>query len=50
MYSEQDGKVKTIRMDEKLIEQIEKMAKDSERNFSSQVKYMLKKYIEMQEK
>lgn len=38
---------KSIRFEPELIEKIEKLAEESERDFSKQVKYMLKKYIEM---
>lgn len=40
---------KTIRMENSLIEKIEEMRKGTERNFSQQVKFMLKKYIEFTE-
>ena len=38
---------KSIRFEPELIEKIEKLAEESERDFSKQVKYMLKKYLEM---
>ncbi len=38
---------KTIRFENQLIEQINKLREGTERNFSQQVKYMLKKYIEI---
>lgn len=50
MEYKQEESVKSIRMEKGLVEKIEKMAKESERNFSSQVKYMLKKYIELTDK
>lgn len=40
---------KTIRMETTLIEKIEEMRKGTERNFSQQVKFMLRKYIEFTE-
>ena len=40
---------KTIRMEKELIEKIEKMAEGTERDFTIQVKYMLRKYIEIVE-
>lgn len=43
-----DLQIKTIRMENSLIEQIEKLANENERDFSSQVRYMLKKYLEIQ--
>lgn len=42
--------VKSIRFDKELIEKIEKLAKESERDFSAQVRYICKKYLEMIEK
>lgn len=41
---------KTIRLEQDIIDEIEKLAKESERDFSKQVKFMLKKYIEIQKK
>lgn len=38
---------KTIRFEKDLIEKIDELRKGTERNFSQQVKYMLKKYIEI---
>lgn len=38
---------KTIRMEKELIEKIEEMRKGTERDFSKQVKFMLKNYIEI---
>lgn len=40
-------KIKTVRMDTDLIEKIEKLAKESERDFSAQVRFMLKKYLNL---
>ena len=39
--------LKTIRMDAELIEKINELKKGTERNFSQQIKFMLKKYIEI---
>lgn len=44
-----DKTAKTIKMPNDLIEQIEKLAYDNERNFSTQVIFMLKQYIKFQE-
>ena len=41
---------KTIRMELDLIEKIEELRKGTERDFSKQVKFMLRKYIEFTEK
>lgn len=38
---------KSIKFDHELGKTIEKLAKESERSFSRQVKFMLKKYIEI---
>ena len=40
---------KTINFDQELIEKIEQMAKESERDFSGQVRFILKEYIRMKE-
>lgn len=40
---------KTINFDEELIKQIEKMAEETERDFSGQVRWMLKEYIRIKE-
>lgn len=45
---EQEEKItKTIRLEKSLVEKIEKIAKENERDFSKQMKYMLKKYLEI---
>ena len=41
--------VKTIRFDKKLVETIEAIAQTSERDFSSQVRYMLREYLKIKE-
>lgn len=41
---------KTIIFDEELIQKIEKMAKESERDFSGQVRFIIKEYIRMKER
>ena len=38
---------KSIRLEPELLQKIEKLAEESERDFSKQVKFMLKKYIEI---
>ena len=40
---------KTINFEEDLVSQIEKMAKETERDFSGQVRWMLKEYIRIKE-
>lgn len=40
---------KTIIFEMDLIEKIEKLAKETERDFSGQVRWMLKEYIRMKE-
>lgn len=40
---------KTINFEEELVAQIEKLAKETERDFSGQVRWMLKEYIRMKE-
>jgi predicted transcriptional regulator len=39
--------IKTIRMEPELIDKIEDIAMAMERDFSAQVRYMLKRYIEI---
>ena len=41
---------KTINFDEEMIKNIEELANESERDFSGQVRYMLKKYMELLKK
>lgn len=43
----EDSTAKTIRFTKELLEQIEKMANETERDFSSQVRFMLKEYIKI---
>ena len=40
---------KSIRFENELIEKIEEMGREAERDFSSQVRFMLKEYIRMKE-
>ena len=40
---------KTIIFEKDLIDKIEKMAKETERDFSGQVRWMLKEYIRIKE-
>ena len=49
MKFEQETVIKTIRMDEKTIEKIQKLADENERDFSSQVRFILKEYIRQKE-
>lgn len=41
---------KTIIFENETIEKIEKMAKESERDFSGQVRFIIKEYIRMKER
>jgi hypothetical protein len=41
---------KTIRFEKDLIYQINELREGTERNFSQQVKFMLRKYLQMMEK
>lgn len=45
----QETTLKSIRLENSLIEQIEKMAEKYERDFTKQIKFMLKQYIEILE-
>ena len=45
----QDTTQKTIRMENELIATIEKLAEQSERDFSGQVRFMLKEYLRIKE-
>jgi len=38
---------KTIRFEKEIIEKIDELRKGTERNFSQQVKFMIKKYLEI---
>lgn len=40
---------KTLRIERKLYEKIQKMADDSERDFTKQVRFMLTEYIKIKE-
>lgn len=42
-----ETKQKSLRLEKDLIDQIEKLARKNERDFTKQVSYMLKKYIEI---
>lgn len=41
---------KTIRFEKDLVNKIDSLRKDTERNFSQQVKFMIKRYIEIIER
>ena len=41
---------KTINFEEDLVEKIEKMASEAERDFSGQVRFIIKEYIRMMER
>ena len=41
---------KTIRFEKDLVNKIDELRKDTERNFSQQVKFMIKRYIEIIER
>lgn len=45
MQTIKDTEQKTVRMERELIEKIEQQAKKAERDFSGQVRFMLKEYI-----
>ena len=49
-YLLKDVKTKTIKFDKELLDKIQELADESERVFSEQVRFMLKKYIQMIEK
>ena len=38
---------KTINFDDEMVKEIEKLAKDAERDFSGQIRFIVKAYIEM---
>lgn len=44
-----DYAIKSIRLDNETISVIEKMARETERDFSGQVRWMLKEYIRIKE-
>lgn len=44
-----DTEPKTIRFEKEMIEKIDKMREGTERNFSQQVKWMLKQYLKIVE-
>ena len=41
---------KTINFDEEMVAQIEKLAKEAERDFSGQVRWIIKEWIQIKEK
>lgn len=45
----QESKSKSIRLDTELIKKIEKLSEGTERDFSKQVKFMLREYIKFKE-
>ena len=48
-YNETPKITKTIKMEKDLIDKINAMGKKTERDFSSQVRFMLKEYIKIKE-
>lgn len=50
ILQDKETQQKTIRIEEDLIKKIDDLRKGTERNFSQQVKFMLRKYIEIMEK
>lgn len=44
-----DQTIKTIRFEKDLINIIDKLAKENERDFSSQVRFMIKEYLKIKE-
>lgn len=49
-YQKKETVVKTLRFDPDLAEKIQKMADESQRDFTKQVRFMLLQYIEMRER
>ena len=49
-YKNKDLILKSIRFDPETVEKIQKMADEAERNFTEQVRFMLKEYIKIKEK
>ena len=47
--SQDETMIKTIRIDLKTIQKIEEYAEENERDFSSQVRFILKEYIRQKE-
>lgn len=45
MRMQKESEIKSIRMEKELIDRIEIQAKKAERDFSGQVRYMLKEYL-----
>lgn len=50
MHDTQETITKSIRFEKELIEKIEKLAKQNERDFSSQIRFILKEYLNMIER
>ena len=48
-YEQNETVIKTIRIDTRTIEKIQEYAEENERDFSSQVRFMLKEYIRQKE-
>jgi len=48
-YELQPTTPKTIRFEDDLIKKVDELRRGTERNFSQQVKFMLKKYLEIKE-
>lgn len=48
-YKNKELVLKTIRFEPQTIEKINKMAEESERNFTEQVRFIIKEYIRMKE-
>lgn len=48
-FTKPESTTKTIRFEMNLVEKIEKLAQESERDFSSQVRFMLKEYLKIKE-
>lgn len=47
--TEKEQITKTIRFEKDLVKKIDEMGKKAERNFSNQVRFMLKEYIKIKE-
>lgn len=48
-FEDKEQIVKTIRFDKDLCQKVESMAKSSERDFSAQIRFMVREYIKMRE-
>jgi len=49
-YQLKETMQKTVRFEVEMLREIEKLAEENERDFSKQIKFMLKKYLQLTEK